>query len=244
MRSLHPLTFRSLLQHLKDPQLQVWLMSGLALVLLIIGHIRAWSPVGEGKIGPAPTASRLLLAGASVSWNDEFAPGQRPSRRPVLILHNTVATQQVNVNPAPGLFEVRSLMEQAAGRPWRYLSRPLRQQLARAPSPNGPLRATLRWSGDHRGNAPLIALQDSHRHPNAKTSFVIGNGSRSKDGEIEMLFPRVAFAGGQVEIILIGSGTNPTPRQTSALGELLNHLEAMSGHLLMADTPALTPVAA
>ena len=87
-------------------------------------------------------------------------------------------------------------------------------------------------------------MQASHRNNRNTAGFVIGNGSRSKDGEIETLLPQFSFEGGHVEIILIGSGTNPTPRQTSALGELLHHLEAISGHILMADPPSLPPLGA
>ena len=246
MRPWHPIPFRFLLQRLNDPQVQVWLMTGLAMVLLLIGHNRAWSPVGEGKNAINPTASRLLLAGATVSWNDEFAPSQRSTRRPNLILHSPPSRQRQMANRGSGsskTLEVRSSMEAAASRPWQFLSRPLRQQLAQAPPAKKPLQATLQWSGDHRGNAALLAIHATRHHASSAATFVIGNGSRSKDGEIEPLRPQFSFAGGRVDIILIGSGSGPTARQTSALGELLHQLEALTGHLLIADSPSAPPLA-
>lgn len=246
MRLWHPIPFRFLLQRLNDPQVQVWLMTGLAMVLLLIGHNRAWSPVGEGKNAINPTASRLLLAGAPVSWNDAFAPSQRSTSRPNLVLHSSPSRQRQIANrgsTSSKTLEVRSSMEAAASRPWQFLGRPLRQQLAQAAPAQKPLQASLQWSGDHRGNAALLAIHATRNHAPAAATFVIGNGSRSKDGEIEPLRPQFSFAGGRVDIILIGSGSSPTARQTSALGELLHQLEALTGHLLIADSPSAPPLA-
>lgn len=226
------------LRRLHDPQVQVWVMAGLSVLLLLMGHLRAWSGSGEGKNDATASASRLLLAGARVTWTEEFGPAQQGSRRPVLCLQAPAAG---GARPLPGppavRLDLRSPMEEAAARPWQFLDRSLRQQLAAAPRASLPLQIRLVWSGDTRGNAALVSRQQAA--PQAPAGFVIGNGSRSGDGQIEALRPSLSMAEGLVEITLIGTGSALTPRQSAALGELLHQLEAISGHLLLPDSAAI-----
>ena len=215
---------------LRDPQLQVWLMAGFSLLLLLIAQVRAWNPSGEGKNEPAASASRLLLAGAQVSWTEAFGPAPQPSRRPVLQLPARPTAPLALTRQAAPVPDPRPAMEAAAARPWQFLDRPLRQRLAQLGPAAAPLHIHLTWSGDSRGNAALIL------HRQATAAFVIGNGSRSGDGDIA--FAPNPAAGSAVAITLIGDGRAATPRQMAALGELLHHLESRSGYpIQLAATP-------
>lgn len=232
-------------RRLRDPQVQVWVMAGFAVLLVLIGHLRAWSPSGEGKNSSTASPSRLLLAGARVSWTEEFGPAQRPSHRPVLVLSGPVSKASASAParlrnlPAPSL-DVRAAMQEAAGKSWQFLGLALRQQLGAAAKPATALKIRLSWSGDQRGNAALIA---SRKFPadSPAAAFVIGNGSRSGDGRIELISAHCSFADGVVDIILVGQGTGPTPRQSGALGELLNHLEALSGFAVVPQSDSAGP---
>ncbi len=240
MRPPHLLPLlKSLLQHLRDPRIQVWLMVGSALLLLGIGHVRAWSGASEGKNQAHRPASRLLVAGARLDWTESFGPAQEETRRPTLALHAPAPpAAMAKTSPAPAqapMLEIRSAMQEAAAKPWNFLGRPLRQQLAVAARTPQPLHVRLVWSGDPRGNAALVAGPwNSTSRSGQSAHFVIGNGSRSGDGEITALSAKFPPSGDVIEITLIGKdGHHPTDAQKAALGELLHHVEALTGHLLL-----------
>lgn len=237
----------SLILQLRDPKVQVWLMAGSALLLLVIGHVRAWSGPGEGKNQAHRPAARLLVAGARLDWTESFGPDRKESRRPTLSL-NVESPPAPTVHRRPqstlALGEVRPAMEAAATRPWKHLKRPMRRQLATAGSGPQPLRIQLEWSGGDRGNSAQLegSWQPSpldRDRPSAH--FVIGNGSRSGDGEIDCLSSSLSLKDGRVVITLIGRGGMPTPDQQEALGELLHHLEALSGHPLLPESTLASP---
>jgi hypothetical protein len=230
-----PLT---LLERLRDPLLQVWLMAGMSVMLVVIGHLRAIHAIGEGKNAPNPTPLRLLAAGVAVSWSDEEAPTHRETRRPLLVLNTRPPVQRALAQAKPKApLDLAPLMQDAATRPLAYVNRPLRESLTAAATVPAPLTVQINWSGASRGNAALICLQTP---PSSGTAarFVIGNGSRSRDGQIIWITPGQSLASGLVQITLIGQSHTPTPAQSAALGELLNVLEALSGH------PILPPAAA
>ena len=254
--------------------MQVWIMAGVAVLLVLIGHLRAWSPSGEGKNASPASASKMLLGGARVEWTEEFGPAKQVAQRPSLILESPsaparteMARRAVKRKTQSALavnLDVRPIMQEAAGKSWKFLKGPLRQQLSALPAPTGAPALRLRWSGDSRGNATLVARsrKPGSTGPAALASFVIGNGSRSPDGMIEIIPGGQNTAGSVLiatstppgaplpclEITLIGTAsTGLTARQTAALGELLNQLEAVCGHRLVmegeADTiPAESPI--
>lgn len=253
---------------LKDPQMQVWIMAGVAVLLVLIGHLRAWSPSGEGKNASTASASKMLLGGARMEWTEEFGPGKLVTQRPALILEtpsipsHTASARRTAQRHAPSALavnlNVRPIMQEAAEKTWKFLKSPLRQQLSALPIPAAAPTVRLRWSGDARGNATLVA-RSRKPGPNGTAllaSFVIGNGSRSPDGLIEIL-PVLPISSGSLlittstpalppppclEITLIGTAaTGASPRQTAALGELLNQLEAVCGHRLAMEGEAPSP---
>ena len=232
MRYLPPaLQLISSLQRLRDPQVQVWIMAGIAVLLVLIGHHRAWNASSEGKNDARPSASRLLLAGARVQWSEDFATVlHRRDTRPVLMLSANPLPLQKKRESASPVLAVRPAMEAAASQPWQAIDRTLRYQLSQAGLPASPLKIRLAWSGDSRGNAALMA----RRQPAAASpaGLVIGNGSRSGNGEIEWLSPSYSLSSGVVDITLIGPPGRTTSVQLAALAELLVHLEALSGHRL------------
>ena len=234
LRSVHSLI--TLCHRLRDPQVQVWVMAGFSVLLVIIGHLRAWSLGSEGKNTAGVSPSRLLVAGARVNWTEEFGSYPRETQRPQLVLSGpTAGMAAVPAKKSPPRLDLRPAMQEAASRPWQFLDRPLRQQLAATAKSSGSPRIHLAWSGDARGNAALIALQQSLRERPEPAGFVIGNGSRSGDGRIEYL-PSHGTAVESLNITLIGQSGPPTPNQMAALGELLHQLEALSGHLLLPET--------
>ncbi len=246
LRSVNSLI--SLCRRFRDPQVQVWAMAGFSVLLVIIGHLRAWSPGSEGKNASGGSATRLLLAGARVSWTEEFGSHPRETWRPQLVLAGPAAgIPAVPPKKAFAGMDLRPAMQEAASRPLQFLDRPLRQQLATTAKAATPWRIQLAWSGDARGNAALVELQQSITAQPETSGFVIGNGSRSGDGQIEFLAPRPSEAGDVLNITLIGWGGVPTQRQLAALGELLHQLEALSGRQILpeqARPEALTALAA
>ncbi len=230
-----PLTLQ---QRLRDPLLQVWLMAGMSVLLVIIGHLRAIHAIGEGKNASNPSPLRILVAGVAVSWSDEDAPTHREKRRPVLVLKTPApATRAVaRFQPAPPL-NLAPLMQDAAARPLAFITRPLRESLTAAATAPAPLTVQINWSGANRGNAALISLQSPPSSAPA-ARFVIGNGSRSRDGQITWITPGPNLTSGLVQITLIGQSRQPTPAQSAALGELLNLLEALSGHPIQSGSGA------
>ena len=234
LRSVNSLI--SLCRRFRDPQVQVWAMAGFSVLLVIIGHLRAWSPGSEGKNASGGSATRLLLAGARVSWTEDFGSHARETWRPQLVLGGP--SSGIPAAPAKKTFsgmDLRPAMQEAAARPLQFLDRPLRQQLASTARTATPWRIQLAWSGDARGNAALVDLQRSIKAQPEASGFVIGNGSRSGDGQIESLAATRAAAGDVLNITLIGHGGSPTQNQMGALGELLQQLEALSGHLILQE---------
>ncbi len=234
LRSVNSLI--SLCRRFRDPQVQVWAMAGFSVLLVIIGHLRAWSPGSEGKNASGGSATRLLLAGARVSWTEDFGSNDRETWRPQLVIGSPAAG--IPAAPAKTAFDgmdLRPAMQEAASRPLLFLDRPLRQQLASTARTATPWRIQLAWSGDTRGNAALIDLQRSITAQPEASGFVIGNGSRSGDGQIESLASSTTETGDILNITLIGQGGAPTKSQMAALGELLHQLEALSGHLILPE---------
>ncbi len=226
----------SLCRRFRDPQVQVWAMAGFSVLLVIMGHLRAWSPGSEGKNASGGSPTRLLLAGARVSWTEDFGSHARETWRPQLVLGGPVSgTPAVPVKKAFAGMDLRPAMQEAASRPLQFLDRPLRQQLASTAKNATPWRIHFAWSGDTRGNAALVDLQRSITAQPGASGFVIGNGSRSGDGQIEFIASTPAEATDILNITLIGHGGAPTQSQMAALGELLHQLEALSGHLILPE---------
>ena len=122
------------LGHLRDPQVQVWWLAGLALMLLGMGHLRAESGLGEGKIQGGSAVGRLLLAGASVEWSENFGSQQPSAQRPALCLKRRVKAAGLGSSKAVALMglKVRPAMMVASSRPWMAVTRELREKLASA----------------------------------------------------------------------------------------------------------------
>ena len=230
MRSLFPDFLPKLpLDRLRDPLVQVWVMAGFSVLLVLIGHLRAWNATGEGKNNYRESASRLLLAGARIEWSDKFGSAHRPKQRPTMNLGYSSLPGKSTIAAFPGL-DLRCAMQLAASQPWQAVDRPVRQSLSQAKLPARALRVRLNWTGDVRGNAALVARRLPSESIAAAATFVIGNGSRSGDGQIECLTSGTSFAGGLVDVTLIAAAGRISPRQLAAVAELLVHLEALSGY--------------
>ena len=219
---LIPRTIRARAARLRDPLVQVWLLVALAFMFGIVSHYRSDARSGDEKIASIQSPARLLLGGARMSWSDDFAgPSAGESRaRPI----QTSALPEWKADAA------------AAGRmPWRHLDQAARHVVNSVP--RGALREVpflTVWSGGRTGNQELVALHRSRREA-AEVDFVIGNGTRSGDGEIEVSsawLSRTAEKTDQpVRICFVGVPGEPTTAQRRAAGELLNYLEARFGRL-------------
>ncbi len=227
-RPVFPLIFPAV--RLREPLVQVWIMAGFSVLLVLIGHLRAWNADGEGKINPNTSASHLLLAGATMAWSDEFGSPQRPTPRPVLRLDSATALPALGPALTAPSLDLRPALATAAAAPSKSVTRPVRAHLTQAALPSQPLQIRVAWNGDLRGNAALIAARQPAASDPSTLTFVIGNGSRSGDGEIQCLPAGSAPASGLINIILIGPNGRTSPRQLAALAELLVYLEATSGH--------------
>jgi hypothetical protein len=139
------------------------------------------------------------------------------------------------------------LTDQRSG--WHYLTREVRRQIESAcPEPGRWDAVVLHGSTTARGGA--AALAHYHRRvwglaDGLAYHFVIGNGSLSGDGEIEVgerwlkqvssgeRGPAGAVSPSAISICLIGDFNEApaTPGQIAALDELVDFLEAKSGEL-------------
>lgn len=228
-------SFRSFRLHasrLREPLVQVWLMTGMALVLVIMGHIHAVRQSGDRKNPDTLSAVRLLTAGASFQWSDNFAPASAVSARPAFSLvdsPNAPAVKNLSLaSPSSGAsLDWRAEMTAAASRPWTFLSKGHRQFIGATERSADGLPVSLVWSGGHSGNAALNQLECRRLGKTEAATFVIGNGTRSKDGSLET--SGTLPAEGSVTITLIGTPDTATDKQKASLGELLNYLEARFG---------------
>lgn len=135
---------------------------------------------------------------------------------------------------------------------WRFLSEDLRRAIREAMKLESRpewRRIVLHGSGSHSGNAELLATSVRRRFPALSAPayhFVIGNGSYSGDGEIELgprwreQRPSTSFDLpdlnlSSVSVCMIGQfqETGPTRRQWLALDELVTYLKAQLGGLVL-----------
>lgn len=221
-------SFRLHAARLREPLVQVWLMTGMALILVIMGHVHAVRQSGDWKNLDTPSALRLLSAGPRVQWTDDFAPAGTVRPRPAIDLGEPSSSAGSSLSPdtaaAP---DWRVEMASAASRPWTHLAKAQRQAMDQAARPASGQNLRLIWTGDPRGNAALHSLQCQRLGQADPSTFVIGNGSRSQDGGIEITGP--LESPGPLVITLIGTPRSFTADQKAALGELLNYLEARFG---------------
>ena len=129
---------------------------------------------------------------------------------------------------------------------WKYLSKSVREEIDRAPVEKGRWRyLVVHNSGTRQGNAKAFDYYHTQvrKMPNGLAyQFVIGNGTSSGDGQIEV-GPRWKrqINGGHVHsdylnnialgICLVGdfNQEQPTPKQLEALDELLRYLRQRVG---------------
>lgn len=218
---------------LREPLVQVWLMAGTGFILVIMGHVRAVRQSGDWKNPDTSAPFQLLTAGASLQWTDDFAIPQTSAPRPSLVLNLSrptapLAANRVMPDPVSSL-DWRGEMETAARGSWEFLLKKDRAEIDLVQLPATGLEVRLAWTGDHRGNAALHRLDCQRRGVADESSFVIGNGSRSGNGSLEITG---GLQKGKVTVMsLIGTPETTTTAQKAALGELLNYLEARFGTL-------------
>lgn len=253
----HPLTlstfdpsilraFRARAERLRDPLVQVWLLVATAFLFGMLSHYRADRRSGDEKIASFQSPARLLLGGARVTWSDDFAggPSAGPSARPRLSLRPVSDERSKRGGAGPVVVsssdravlpDWKSAAAEAGRLPWRHLDRKARTALNAVPRTVLPeVRFVTVRSGGSTGNLALVEHHRSRRDA-AGADFVIGNGSRSADGEIEIGPGWDARASGAdrgpVRICVVGAVEHPTSAQRQAVGELLNYLEARFGRL-------------
>lgn len=132
---------------------------------------------------------------------------------------------------------------------WKYLTLELREYVTAAAEAVEPWgRVTVASTLDDAGGAAdwqwwqkvygstTTVFSGSGEVPH----FIIGNGSRSGDGEIEATPRPLPEAGGTVVIHLVGDArwSPPTAAQCQALTELVDFLRAKAGMIPVAAVPA------
>lgn len=229
-------SWRGMLRAAGDPLVQTWGLVMLSFIL-VGSHYAGTARSREQK--KLPHSPQFLTAGfvdqgqasgllaTPVSTPRPAVSLRRQSRQPAL---QDAEMAETLVTGA------RIVRDEVASAPeWRFLSEPLRRQIAESMRP-GPGACTLRlsWSGEPAGNARVLRWHQSRvqRGRAAAPDFVIGNGTRSGDGAVESLLRTTPAAAAEtrreVRICLIGDG-QLTSSQRQSLGELIVWLEARSG---------------
>lgn len=132
---------------------------------------------------------------------------------------------------------------------WKFLTSELRAHVDAAAQHSGPWgKVLVSPSYDPAGGVADWAwrqqtVRDVSVTDSAAASaphFLIGNGSRSGDGEIEATSQPLPPAGGAVRIRLVGDARlmPPTPAQCRALTELVDYLRAKAGMIPVVAEPA------
>lgn len=170
-------------------------------------------------------------------------PSRKSEPRPSapIVIEKSGLEQDRGLEPAP---------KQSGGwfRRWRYLTRSVRRSIDRAPVQKSRWKyIVVHNSGTRQGNARIF--DNYHRKVRKMENglayhFVIGNGTSSGDGEIE-IGPRWTrqLQGGHVAsnylnriaigICLVGdfNRDKPTPAQLAALDELITYLRGRVGKI-------------
>jgi hypothetical protein len=201
----------------RDPLVQSWGLIGGLLVAGLVAHLAAGPETGEQK-NAKPWAELLT--------SEPVADGWCPS---VVMSAEAVATPEQDAE-----LDLRALAQAAAAREdWRYAGPELRAALRALPvevpgvtvtwsyTPGGDARAFAHYAGRQGAGEPAY-------------EYVIGNGRRSRDGEIEVLPRHAAGDGHGVRVCLTGRPGTATEAQKAALGELITCLEARCGTLPLA----------
>ena len=189
-------------------------------------------PKSEPEATPRPRQTMLFPAG----------PTPTPARAPVsapVVIEKSGFEQQRNYEPAPaaGWFEK-----------WKYLSKSVRNEIDRAPVLSRRWRyIVVHNSGTRQGNAKAFDYYHLHvrKMPNGLAyHFVIGNGTSTGDGEVEIgnRWKR-QINGGHVHsdylnnialgICLVGDFNRdvPTKAQLESLEELIKYLRRRLGRV-------------
>jgi len=212
-----------------DPLTQTWGLIGGLLIVGIAGHYGRGAASGEKKNSSGLEA---LFYKNDVAVADAWQPG-------VPFLPDACAA---SIPPAQEP-DLRAFADKAARQPgWQYVSAPLRERLTAVST--GISGITVTWSGTRGGNANALDLYFTGTRGQtggAPDDFVIGNGCRGKDGQIETTRhwnKTLAQAGAPdatgISICLIGESQKPTPAQEAALGELITCIEARTGTTTLA----------
>jgi hypothetical protein len=184
----------------------------------------------DPAVTAAPKKETTPAAASKVSPAREEAP---------LVIEKSGFDSKAGLQPAPffGWFSR-----------WKFLPKSVREQIDRAPVQKARWRyLVVHNSGTKQGNAKAFDYYHTNvrKMPNGLAyQFVIGNGTSSGDGEIEVGSRwRKQINGGHVHsdylnniaigICLVGdfNQTNPTQKQLDALDELLRYLRQRVGKI-------------
>lgn len=196
------------------------------------------------KSTPVPTRTPLAAPAPAPTPAPTPPPGAAPAeaRAPVIIQKEGLANEP-EPPPPP---EPRGWWPWSRPAKYRYLTRSVIEALRRAPVIRGRWRyIVVHNSGTRQGNAKIFDYYHRHtrRMPNGLAyHFVIGNGTSSGDGEIEIGDRwRRQINGGHVHsdflnsialgICLVGdfNRDTPTKKQLAALDELIRYLRQRVG---------------
>jgi len=203
--------------------------------------------VFQGDAGLAPATARAALGGGVEGLSTAWAPPV-PSYRPVAWPALRAA--------APDPIAQQKLLS-TRGAEWEWLSLPLRLALDEAatlPGGRAPwVRVVVEGTGDHEGGGRDLVFARQRRPVAEPVSsnflaahFVIGNGTRSKDGGIERT-ERPLRDASEVVVSLVGDFSlgEPTPAQLRALTELVDYARAKTGMIpVVLGDSSRAPVAA
>jgi hypothetical protein len=201
-----------------------WLWSGGAWVVLGSTIFRGGaleSGPGLASWGPGAGVSDALIAHVN----------QSPAPSAVTSTPRLVPLPQFVIGEAGAAAQAQTLGERTSR--WRSLRAELRQFI------DGEAREGHRWTrlvvddtGEAFGNAADLAFRRSElssTNPTSQPHFVIGNGSRSHDGEIESTGRGLTEEALRIVLIADLEAAPPTAAQLHGLTELIDYLRAKVG---------------
>ncbi len=191
--------------------------------------------VGRSNGSAAPGAETMLASGAGIFTRDGLGEAINPATSsPATLSWSAQANVESRAADWTSAFSLTDSGSEDDSS-WRHVGADVRRFLDKARlGASSWRRIVVSMAGAAEGSArDLAALPRGTVHPQP-AHFVVGNGSRTADGEIELGSSWATDAADDaLHIVLVGDPreTGPSAEQTRAFRELAGYLQAKTGTL-------------